>query len=170
MDKLGHGDAVSRPLPRAWGSERERATSSRSTSEAAIRRDFNARKRSHGKGREEHYAKTAQMTTAALNDNLDSQVNQACAIAALQDETDCRDEEMDDAERSEREVIRKPRVPTSTSALSHAMLAAGAMSVADPPDAVQISATDLMPRLVSAFGIAGLTASLQLAWWTLYTV
>ena len=71
------------------------------------------------------------MKTAALNDNLDCQVNQACAIAALQDEIDCRDEEMDDAEGSEREVIRKPRVPTSTSALSHAMLVAGAMSAAD---------------------------------------
>ena len=68
-----------------------------------------------------HFANSAQMTTAALDDNLDSQVSQACAIAALQDEIDCRDEEMDDAKRSEREMIRKPRVPTSTSALSHAV-------------------------------------------------
>ena len=71
------------------------------------------------------------MTTAALNDNLDSQVNQAFAIAALQDEIECRDEEMDDAERSKRKAIRKPRVPTSTSALSHAMLVAGVMSAAN---------------------------------------
>ena len=67
------------------------------------------------------------MTTVALNDNIDIGVNLACAIAALQDEIDCRDEEMDDAERSERKAIRKPHVPTSTSALSQAMLAAGAM-------------------------------------------
>ena len=90
------------------------------------------------------------MTTAALNDNLDSQVNQACAIAALPDEIDCRDVEMDDAERSERETIRKPRVPTSTSALSHAMLAAGAMSAADSYGAVLSSATGSMPRSSSA--------------------
>ena len=90
--------------------------------------------------------KTAQITTATLNDNLDSQVNQACAIAALQDEIDCRDEEMDDAKRSKRKVIRKPRVPTYTSALSHAMLAAGAMSAADFSDAVLISATGLALR------------------------
>ena len=75
MDKLGRGDAVSQPLPRARGGDRDPATSSRSASEAAIRQDFNAGKRSHGKGRQEHYAKTAQMTTVALNHNLDSQVD-----------------------------------------------------------------------------------------------
>ena len=106
MDKLGRGDAVSLSLPSAWGGDRDPATSSRLASEAAILRDFNAGKRSHGKGRQEHYAKTALITTTALNNNLDSQVKQACVIAALQDEIDCRDEEMDDAERSEREVIR----------------------------------------------------------------
>ena len=37
------------------------------------------------------------MTNAVLNDNLDCQVNQACAIAALQNEIDCQDEEMDEA-------------------------------------------------------------------------
>ena len=72
MDKLGRGDAVSHPQPRARGGDCDSATSSRSASEAAIWRDFNAEKRSQGKGRPEHYAKTAQMTTAVLNDNLDS--------------------------------------------------------------------------------------------------
>ena len=70
MDKLARGDAVSQPLSKAWGSKR-----SRSASEMATRRDFRAGRRSHGKGHQEHYAKTAQMTTTALNDNLDSQVN-----------------------------------------------------------------------------------------------
>ena len=106
-------------------------TASRSASGATIRRDFNAGKRRQGKGRQEHYAKTAEITTAAFNDNLDCQVNKAYAIVALQDEIDCRDEEMDDAERSKREAIRQPGVPASTAALSHAMLAAGAMSAAD---------------------------------------
>ena len=127
MGKLSRGDAVSQPLPRARGSKR-----SRSASEMAIRRDFKAEKCKHGKDRQEHYAKTAQMTITTMNDNLHSQVNQARAIAALQDEIDCRDEEMDDADRSEREEIRKPRIPVSTSALSHAM------SVADLHDAVLI--------------------------------
>ena len=98
------------------------------------------------------------MTTAALNDNLDSQVNQACAIVALQDEIDCRDEEMDDAKRSERKTLRKPRVPTSTSALSHAMLAACVMPAAEFFYAVLISATGLTPRSVSSFCIASSTA------------
>ena len=74
MDKLGRGDAVSQPLPRARGSERDPTTLSRSASEAAIRRDFKAGKRSH-EGRQEHYAKTDQMTTVALNDNLGGQVS-----------------------------------------------------------------------------------------------
>ena len=95
------------------------------------------------------------MTTAALNDNIDSLVNKVCAIAVLQYKFDWRDEEMDDPERSEREAIRKPRVPTSTSALSHAMLADGAMSTADSPDTVLISATGLTPRSVLVYGIAG---------------
>ena len=125
MDKLACGDAVSQPSLEVGGSER-----SRSASEMTIRRNFNPEKRCHGKGRQELFAKTAQMTTAALVDNLDGQGNQACAIAALQDEVDCRDEEMDDTERSKREAICKQRVPTSTFALSHAMLAAGAMSAA----------------------------------------
>ena len=146
MDKLGRGDAVNQPLPRVRGGDRYTATSSHSASKAAIRRDFNAGKRSQGKGRQEHYAKTAQMTTAAPNDNLDCQVNQACAIALLQDEIDCRDEEMDDAERSKRKAIHKPRVPTSTSALSHAMFAAGAMSAADSCGALPSSA-NLRPML-----------------------
>ena len=162
MDKLSRGDAASHPLPQAGGSER-----CRSASEMASRRDINAEKRSHGKGRRELFAKTAQMTTAALIDNLDGQGNQACAIEALQDEVECRDEEMgdsdasdvdaldeemDDAKKSEREVICKPRLPTSTFALSHAM------SAVDPPDSVLISATDLAPRSVSAFCINSLTA------------
>ena len=71
MNKLGRGDAVSQPLPHVRGGDRDLATSSRSVSEEAIRRDFNAGKRSHVKGRQEHYAKTAQMTTVALNDNID---------------------------------------------------------------------------------------------------
>ena len=49
---------------------------------------------------------------------------------------------MDDAERSERKEIRKPRIPASTSALSHAM------SAVDLPDAVLICATSLTPRSV----------------------
>ena len=65
---------------------------------------------------------------------------------------------MDDAERSECKSIRKPRVPTSTSALSHAMLAAGAMSAADYFGAVLISVTGSTSRSVSASGIAGSTA------------
>ena len=71
-----------------------------SASEAAIRRDFSSGKRNQGKGRQEHLTKTAQMTTAALNANLDSLVDQACAISAVPDELDCRNREMDDAERS----------------------------------------------------------------------
>ena len=85
MDKLGCGEALSKPLPHANGSKR-----SRSTSEMAIRRDFNAKKRGHGKGCQEHYAKSVHMTTAAPNNNLDNQVNHACAISVLQDEVDCR--------------------------------------------------------------------------------
>ena len=49
----------------------------------------------------------------------------------------------------------EPLVPTSTSALSHAMLAGGAMSEADSYGAALISAT---PRSVSASGIAVSTA------------
>ena len=90
------------------------------------------------------------MTTAALNDNLDSQVNQTCAIAALKDEIDYRNEEMGDAERSEREAIRKPRVPTSTYAFSNAMFPAGAVSAADSCGAVPSSTTGSTPRSGSA--------------------
>ena len=106
---------VSQPLPRSKGGPRDPATSSRTAAEAAIRQDFDYGKCKRGKGRQEHFAKTARMTTAALDENLDSQVDQACAIAALQDELDSWDEEMDDAERSEREAIRKPHKSTSTS-------------------------------------------------------
>ena len=70
VDKLGRGDAVSQALPHVKGCDRDAATSSRSASESAIRRDFNAGKLRQGKGRQEHYAKTAHMTTVALNDNL----------------------------------------------------------------------------------------------------
>ena len=169
VDKLGRGDAVSQPLPRVKGGDRNPVTSSRSASEAAIRRDFNAGKRSQGKGRQEYSAKTAQMTTAAVNDNLDSKVNQACAIAALQDEIDCRDEEMDDAERSEREAIRKPRIPTSTSAFSNAMFADSAISAADSRGAVSCCATGSTPRselaltvvCPDALVIAGVTANVM---------
>ena len=162
MDKPVRGDAVSQPSPQAGGSER-----SRPASEMAIRRDFNAGKRSHGKGRRELFAKTAQMTTSAIVDNLDGQGNQGCAVAALQDKGECRDEEMgnldasdvdardeqmEDAERSEREVIRKPRIPASTAALFHAM------SAADLPDAGLISATTLTPRSVTATRINSLAA------------
>ena len=65
---------------------------------------------------------------------------------------------MDDAERSKREAIRKPRVPTSTSVLSHVVLAAGAMLAADSYGAVLIGATSSTPRSVLASGIAIPTA------------
>ena len=146
VDKLGRGDAVSQPLPHVKGGDRDAATASRSASEAAIWRDFNAEKRLQGKGRQEHYAKTTQMITAALNDNLDCEVNHACAIAALQDEIDCRDEEMDEAERNEREAIRKPCVPASTSPLSHTMLAASSMSAVDSFGVDMGGAPGSMPR------------------------
>ena len=151
MDELDRGDAVSRPLLRATRSKRNRFVS-----EVAIWRDFSPGKRSHDKGRQEQYAKSAEMTTAALNDDLYSQVNQACAVAALQDEymgdaetnnLNARDEEMDDAERSEREVIRNPRVPTCTFALSHAM------SADDSSDAVLFCFTSPTPRTISALCI-----------------
>ena len=103
MDK---GDLVIQTLPQSKGGARDPATSSRTAAEAAITQDYNTGKRSRGKGCQEHFVKTARMTTAALDKNFDSQVVQACAIAALQAELDSRDEEMDDAERSEREVIR----------------------------------------------------------------
>ena len=77
MDKMARDDAFSQPSPQAGGSER-----SWSTSEMAIREDFNTGKRSHGKARRELFAKTAQMTTAAPVSNLDGQGNQACAVAA----------------------------------------------------------------------------------------
>ena len=90
------------------------------------------------------------MTTAALNYNLDCQVNQAWAIVALQDQIDCRDEEMDEAERNKCEAIRKPRVSTCTSALSRAMLAAGAMSSADSFGVVMGGTSGSMPKSSSA--------------------
>ena len=101
---MDRGDVVSQPLPHARGGERYLATSSRTAAEAAIRWGYNTRKRSHGKGRQEHFAKTPR-TTAALDKNLDSQDDQACAIAAQRAEPDSRDEEIDDAERSKREAI-----------------------------------------------------------------
>ena len=67
-------------------------------------------------------------------------------------DVDARDEEMDDAERSEREEIRKPRIPASTSALFHAIPAV------DLPDAVLFSATSLTPRPVSASCIYSVAA------------
>ena len=69
-----------------------------------------------------------------------------------------RDEDMDDVEGSKRGTVREPYVRTSTSALSHAMLAAGAMSAADSYGAVLIVATGTTPRSVSASGIAMSTA------------
>ena len=60
----------------------------------AIRLDFNTSKRSHGKDRRELFAKTDQLTTTALVDNLDGQGNKACAVATLQNEVVCRDEEI----------------------------------------------------------------------------
>ena len=57
---------------------------------------------------------------------------------------------MDEVERSEREAIRKPRVPTNTSALSHAMLAVGAMSTVDSLGAIVGGATGSMLRSRSA--------------------
>ena len=57
---------------------------------------------------------------------------------------------MDEAEGNDREAIRKPRVPTSTFALSHAMLAAGAMSAVDSFGAILGSFTGFIPRSSSA--------------------
>ena len=54
MNKMAPGDAVSKPMPRVKGSERDRTTS-----KMVIRREFRAEKRSYGKDRQEHYAKTA---------------------------------------------------------------------------------------------------------------
>ena len=132
--KMDRGNVVSQPLPHAKGGERDPATSSRATAKAAIRRDFNAGKRSHGKGRQEQFAKTMRMTIAALDKNRNDQDDQACAIATLKDDIACQNEEMDDAERSKHEAIRKPHVSTSTSALPHAMFVVDKTSVDVPCD------------------------------------
>ena len=62
---------------------------------------------------------------------------------------------MDDVEGGECDAVREQRVPTSTSALSHAMFATGAVSAADSCGAVSDSATGSTPRSGPAPNVVG---------------